>query len=214
MKETPILFNTEMTKAVLDGRKTQTRRVVTVPWAKGKRVMPYEPYYTESDGELFFMDEYGDYHPMLEKCPYGQVGDRLWVRETWDFRPMGGVLAKNRIALVGYKTDGAVKPVDVPKDCNPKCHKRWRSPIHMFRWASRITLEITAIRVERVQDITVAEIIKEGLHFDLPHAKKKDLGWYYHRPWKELWDSINKKRGYGWEVNPWCWCVSFKRIDK
>ena len=154
MKERPILFSGEMVRAILDGRKTQTRRPVTVPWRGSKRVAPYEPCYIENDSELMARDRYGDWHRMVDYMhPYGIPGDRLWVRETWrqydrrnececyDFcycPPTGTVI---------YRSDRDDDEV------------KWRPSIHMPRWASRITLEVTDVRVEHVQEISAERVI-------------------------------------------------------
>ena len=105
MSEHPILFNADMVRSILEGRKTQTRRPVVVPWKGGKRVPPYEPYYVEEDGRLFFEDEYGDFHPMEQRCPFGKPGDILWVRETW--RVSGWDLDGESIS-VDFRSDGMI----------------------------------------------------------------------------------------------------------
>lgn len=212
MTDHPILFNSEMIKAVLDGRKTMTRRVITVPWAKGKRVAPYEPYYVETDGELSYMDEYGDYHPMIEKCPYGKAGDKLFVKETFQIlnKPIG------RMYHGFYKADREVFDVELTERehclwCDRKKPYMMTSGRFMYKSLARITLEITAIRVERVQDISIEDIRAEGLEITNYHGKERVHACYYSR-WQTLWDSINKKRGYGWDKNPWVWVVEFEVV--
>jgi len=192
MKEYPIIFNTEMVQAILDGSKTQTRRVMK-PQPKH---LPVSWGCVGGKGFGFFDAEW---NPV--KCPYGQVGDsRLWVRETW-------YCATDKKTLLGYKADG-----DYPHDC----FYMIRPSIHMPRKYSRITLEITDIRVERVQDITEDDADAEGVPIlepdDFPVA-----GATYgisRQRFVHLWDSINAKRGYGWYVNPWVWVIEFKEIEK
>lgn len=226
MKERPILFNAEMVRAVLDGRKTQTRRVVNPQpetahghdglvqvvgyriWAWPERVF---------DGTI--------------RCPYGAPGDRLWVRETW--APYDGAdkpRADIEAECVRYRADGVTyiggpdDPVPLnmygvpPHEEMPGGPWRWRPSIHMPRWASRITLEVTDVRVERVQDIRADDIYAEGTPgaWDFLHHQKR---WIKaaclpacRTAWVELWDSINAKCGYGWDANPWVWVVSFKRV--
>lgn len=203
MKERPILFSGEMVKAILDGRKTQTRRV-----------MKPQPII----GEGGSMVDLGNGWAVLDgimagewNCPYGKPGDRLWVRETWR---AGGIYADiMKIAdlnpaadeHIHYRADEQDSGVDV-----------WRPSIHMPRWASRITLEVTDIRVERVQDISETDVGAEGIESTLTDPNTGNVvercpgdRWAF----AGLWDSINAKRGYSWESNPWVWVVEFKRVQ-
>ncbi len=164
MKERPIMFSGEMVRAILEGRKTQTRRV----WKR--------PELRKADWEI------GD---SSIACPYGEVGDRLWVRETW----CGG----QHGMPVHYKASWT------EHEYGPA----WKPSIHMPRKYSRITLEITGVRVERVQDMSVEDAINEGIGL----SSVDPLGSF-----GQLWDSINAKCGYGWGVNPWVWVVEFKRV--
>lgn len=206
MKERPILFNTDMVRAILEGRKTETRRIVKF------KDLPLEPlHHNIWKSQSGWQD--GD---MKIKCPYGQVGNRLWVRETYHFVAENyqieeykkGLVCKNDLSLI-YRTD-------LPN------HKiidgGWTPSIFMPHWASRITLEITEIKVERVQDITeegarAEGIIYENIH-DAVHNLKNPIPY---SPWvggfAQLWNSINKKRGFSWESNPWVWVVKFKIIN-
>ncbi len=196
IRERPIIFSTEMVRAILDGRKTMTRRVV--------KPQPCR---------LFAIWKR---YPHQEGCPYGQVGDRLWVRETWqDFCPLWdgawcGCGSKEMIAnthKIAYKTTNTGIN---HKDKQNILPEKWRPSIFMPRWASRITLEITEIRVERLREICIADIEAEGIYgnratHNAPIQQNK---------FRTLWDSINAQRGYSWESNPWCWCISFKRIGE
>lgn len=203
-KERPILFSGEMVRAILDGRKTQTRRIVKPQPAYGVReikVGMFEPVIIRGGMEepgkpvFGFADEERGW-----KCKYGQPGDRLWVRETWlefdsDHR-IGG-------ARYTYKADVSVDGELIRKDYI-KCGRdyRWKPSIHMPRNASRITLEITGVRVQRLQDIRYDDCLAEGWHAACGIGADY---WY-----KELWDKINGWNS--WNENPWVWVVEFKRV--
>lgn len=181
MNERPILFNGQMIKAILFGTKTQTRRVVKAQASKDCGV------YHRPDGDWVYTQCGGVAVGLPFSCPYGQPGDRLWVRETWQEDPAGkwGFC---------YKAGG--------KSC-PLCGAHlWRPSIHMPRRASRITLEITYVRVERLQDITQEDAASEGVKF----VNTGD----FITPFAELWERINGKGS--WEGNPWVWVVKFKKI--
>jgi hypothetical protein len=201
MAEKPILFSAEMIQAVLDGRKTQTRRVVKLPlWSTG-------------DWDDFELDEFGVPLTICEKTtcwaevnsPYGRAGDNLWVRETWRTHEYYNPVAPRDLSRempVQYKADLALTgTVGV--------RARWRPSIFMPRWASRINLRVNEVRVERLRDITLADILAEGCPVEhrpescngMSHAV---FGWFEH-----LWDSINHKRGYGRRNNPFVWVIKF-----
>lgn len=195
MKEKPILFSTPMVKAILDGRKTMTRRVVKKFEDNGFMILEPDPSY----------------------CPYGQPGDRLWVRETW--RP---AYDKELYCCVEFRSNASrIKPAAgslsedqghrFADDCPdvPSIHAKWRPSIHMPRWASQITLEITGVRVERVQDISEQDARDEGAS---PITENKTVSGVFRSGFRLLWDSINAKRGYGWDANPWVWVVEFRRV--
>jgi hypothetical protein len=197
-KERPILFSAAMVRALLAGTKTQTRRVLTVPWRGSKRALPFEPYWVDTDGRLFFCDEYGDYHD-VEKThvsPYGEPGDRLWVKETWARR-----LDEDDVTPAKLDGQWAWYWAD-PQTCNTGCAgaagKR-RPSIFMPRWASRITLEIADVRVQRIADISLDDCRAEGV------GNRESF--------IALWQSINGDRlGAAWSDSPWVWCLTFKRI--
>jgi hypothetical protein len=225
MKERPILFKGPMVKAILDGTKTQTRRVVkpqppddatdVFVWLAGERKpgLTYAP-----EGCWYDVEAGRRFH---KPCPYGQPGDHLWVRETHYLR---GRWIKNGRTKTGRQRwrfrpakGRAVRYVEAPpKRLGRKRGARkdqwWKRPsIFMPRWASRITLEVTGLRVERVQEITPAAAKAEGADPYLLHPWGANrIG--YVAAFVNLWDSINAKRGYGWDVNPWVWVVEFKRI--
>jgi len=118
------------------------------------------------------------------------------VRESFAPNPYGGVI---------YKADGGSAGGILGQD-----RFSWKPSIHMPRLASRITLEVTGVRAERIQDISLQDIMDEGTA--APGGKESALGHEWREEFERLWDSINEKRGYGWAVSPWCWCVSFKRV--
>lgn len=190
MKARPILFNTDMVRAVLDGRKVQTRRVVKIePWM-----------IDDVDGVAWYEDQYGDHIKVSELCPYGKPGDLLWVRETW--------------GVEKWKTKRIVfKAGDVAGNRNPV--EKWKPSIHMPRLYSRITLRITDVRVDRVQEITEEEAQAEGV-VGKAEAIAAGMTWYDRpkRAFMFLWNSINEKRGYSWESNPWVWVIEFEPIFK
>lgn len=192
MKERPILMCGSMVLASLEGRKTQTRRTV-------KDVDPIEDLtFSNQDGTRHRRVCSGAYGPWVT-CPYGQPGDRLWVRETWAPTP-GGPATKENGAL--YRADG--------HDAN----WLWKPSIHMPRWASRLTLEIVSVRVERLQDISEEDAKSEGVEV-LSQGFKCYLGadcqcGDARMSFMSLWESIN---GPGsWEKNDWVWVIEFKRL--
>ena len=144
------------------------------------------------------------------KCPYGQPGDRLWVRETW---------AKNKGTGGGivYRADygfaSGIYECDLNSGDWVKHVDKWKPSIYMPRWASRITLEVTDVRVERVQDITPQDIEAEGFFLSgletqsLPDQLARRKEWF-----RNAWNTINAKRGYSWGSNPWTWAISFKVV--
>lgn len=191
MKEIPILFSGEMVRAILDGRKTQTRRVIKLS-NRSRHDEP--PIYDSAIGWRFKGG------PNLQ-CPYGHPGDRLWVRETWGVLHQGS-FGRIKDAYVYRATDdGAVE--------RRYRDFKWRPSIHMPRGISRITLEITGVRVQRVQEISVEDCIAEGL---VTYAREHDAKCDLQDQFIALWDSINSARGFGWEENPWVWVIEFKRI--
>ena len=175
MKERPILFSGPMVRAILDGRKTQTRRVVKPQpdWIRPR---------VSDDGIAHGYCGSGPTDGI--KCPYGTVGDRLWVRESW--------------AKSGEVGDATEYRADNPDPIGAK----WRPSIHMPRWASRIDLEITGIRVERLQEISERDAMAEGCEYLTNSVARSNF--------VKLWISINGQDS--WSANPWVWVIEFKRI--
>lgn len=222
MIERSILFNAEMVKAILDGRKTQTRRVVKL-WESPDG---WGNYHSDGadDWEFVHLGEDGDPYPdggsVVRRCSYGVSGDRLWVRETFQYQR-----AEDGLGL-HYRADGARCGVSEQYLDDPDSEGaalvradvvpdgRWKPSIHMPRWASRITLEVTGVRVERVQDIRDPGILAEGVLRGDSLVDRTGLtrGEDLCDQFRVLWDSINAKKGFGWEANPWVWVVEFKLI--
>ena len=188
MKKRPILMSAPMVRALLDGSKTQTRRMLK---------MPHGLWETSPSGELV---------PIPSNCPYGQPGDRLWVRES--FSGPYCMEAQDGMAAAAPSTWVHESRIWYWADGQPT-HGDWTRPrpsIHMPRWASRITLEVTDVRVERLQDISEADAIAEGCPPNATNAPD-DISRFWYRL---LWDQIN---GPGsWDANPWVWCVTFSRL--
>lgn len=208
MKERPILFSGEMVRALLAGTKTQTRRAVK--HQPGPSCLIEEGF--EGESPFVYSALYGDGpgHDVHEArtpcvCPYGQPGDRLWVREAWrttgdagraDYLPPRDLQPYK----VWYEADGAA-PAD-------ECVGKFRQSMFMPRWASRITLEVTAVRVQRLQDISGDDAAAEG--WPGPDAANSIRSAYPVAWYSRLWDHIN---GTGsWDANPFVWVVEFKRI--
>ena len=223
MKERQILFSGPMVRAILDGSKTQTRRL------QGLNLINECPCDWEFSGQVD--DEFGwcfnqisksnapnECQGLAIKCPYGVVGDRLWVKETW------GVLdhAEHDVA---YKADRHIQrfldgipgaawfEADWRKVINTK-KDRWRPSIFMPHWASRITLEITELRVQRLQDISEddarAEGVAQGFLFPTD-PMTASVTPSFRKEFARAWESINHKK-HPWESNPWVWAISFKRV--
>jgi len=217
MKERPILFSGEMVKAILEGRKTQTRRVVKIQPCDGwhPEVGIYAPTCIDRHGEEYPGAEVFGASDENEGrvCPYGQPGDRLWVRET---------LRRDPKANIWYYAAG--KPEDwvvvAPENHTESLvwahHKEGDVcvSIHMPRWASRITLEITDVKVERVKNISEQDARDEGAGISLCEYPQWDGDPNCYRMlFRERWNNLNAKRGFGWEKNPWVWVLEFKRVE-
>lgn len=197
MKERGMIFNGEMVRAILDGRKTQTRRIMKNQPAGD---YPDTPALIRSAGGGF--QWYGHYgESSIFNCPFGAVGDRIWVRETWAEAGAGAPDLKL------YRAD---YPEHVPthyENVPPADEIRWTPSIHMPRWASRLTLEITGVRVERLRDLSEDDAKSEGI---TPPSGGVLPGWEYRINFRDLWMSI-----YGadnWEANPWVWVIEFKVV--
>ncbi len=202
MKERPILFSAPMVRAILAGAKTQTRRIVKPQpkWVYADCV-PVKTEDADPKGEI--------------RCPFGQPGDRLWVRETWAVSGLAFGMKPSRAAKIA-----APSAWRYAADDTTGWSHGWKPSIHMPRAASRITLEITEVRGQRVQEISEDDARSEGVQRDAEHGS----GWIDYRGWRgveacsfavdsfrSLWESIH---GPGsWDRNDWAWALTFRRVE-
>jgi len=265
VSERPILFSGLMIRAILEGRKTQTRRAITKmrgcsEWIVGDRILDTQAMLThaQSTNAALRCDDL---------CPLGQPGERLWVREAWRIAS----LPVDDCPAIQYRADNSIEwrdPLDpifnwdakyedwfermnlqLIEDCEraglevninedmaytwdwDSIPTRWRPSIHMPRWASRITLELTGIRVERIRDITKKDAIEEGIQWSEAFPEGYTVGasldpsgmmvggnykfnaYSAEQCFAKLWNSINAKRSYGWDENPWVWVVEFQVLQ-
>lgn len=222
MRERPIIFNADMVRAVLDGRKTQTRRIIQSPaknmQATGQKVIDYREPGNKWYGEHVFSmrnqsGTWCDYtkEQFLAKCPFGAVGDRLWVRETFRVHSRA-----TDVATLVYKASEQQSWTQqthrVPIE---HCHKpavvdKWTLSIHMPRWGSRIALVITGVRVERLQDISHSDAKSEGCWYGRGGGEP-DFAVNPSDHFPTLWASIYGEEN--WQANPWVWVIEFKRVE-
>jgi hypothetical protein len=221
MQERPILFSGEMVKAILENRKTQTRRIIkpqfSTVWGSG---CPNESTFKLMNGDQRWADAFGahvdietpSHHWQWIFCPYGKAGDRLWVRETWADNFSGhvshaGILYRATAASErshhGYWAKEIAPNKWVDHYDRPF---NWKPAILMPRGIARITLEITKVRVERLQEISDADTVAEGIASG--HA-----GEYGRAAFRSAWDQINGKRAL-WASNPWVWVVEFRKVKE
>jgi hypothetical protein len=223
MSEKPILFSAPMVRAILGGTKTQTRRVI--------KNQPFEVKLVPSGNHLFdYRSDLNDYSRVVDMkkavtlCPYGQPGGRLWVRETWaPDPPIDGTWASTSWSGCGRVVREIPERFHHPRFCIyaaswPHDAIRWTPSIHMPRWASRITLAITDVRVERLQSLSEADAIAEGLTglsdgADRSWTVDADSASEHEDPretYAWLWESIN---GQGsWDANPFVWVIEFQLV--
>lgn len=214
MRERPILFSAPMVRAILDGRKTQTRRVVEPPRGWGERYPNCDPY--SMPPSVWWWDGVHDHVGVRQECPFGVPGDRLWVREEWWYYDQAAFDARD-IEGVVYRADQSDASLRDERRLVKRKEDRWCSPIHMPRWASRITLEVVSVRVERVQAVSHDDAVSEGMSAGVWRAgdgahRRSPLGSNAVKRFAILWDELNFARGYGWDANPWVWRIEFKRI--
>jgi len=205
-KARPIIFQGWGVRAIMEGRKTQTRRVMNRqphPDFLKRGLVEATP---QKDGVRFFM---ADGMSELVKCPFGVPGDHLYVRETWAvstaYDSYHGSLSRH-VHNVAYRAGGGFN-----FEFNDR--GRWRPSIHMPRWASRLTLEITEVRVQRLQDISEEDAKAEGVERKLLYdpANPDTVAYSYRMTFADLWDDINGKK-FPWSGNFWVWAISFRRI--
>lgn len=229
MKERPMHMSAPMVRALLAGTKTQTRRVIK-PQPQMVTDRTIKTWDGDADALLGLLTTTG------KSCPYGQPGDRLWVRETWQYADW----TQDGEPWIRYRADGAQRLCEhVPEEWadrltntwaglstgiaigEPAADRKWRPAIRMPRWASRILLEITAVRVERLRDISEADAQAEGCAVECMTPTGDDSGSAIHGPggYRALWDTINAAGSWdtingagSWDANPWVWVVEFKRV--
>jgi len=233
VKERPIIFSGPMVRAILNNQKTQTRRPMkpqpeSCPMCKDQGAYPE---YDEHGYPVPVQCEFCWTNPnslfnLKQKCPYGQPGDKLWVREKY-YIVQNGHFTPGEVTFV-YACDCPDDVHVIPKEKEHRLFEFDISPgyeipafglhpsIHMPRWASRIDLEITGVREERLQDITEKDAVAEGYDESLwlcerckDHYEQEPISWF-----KYTWDSLNAKKGFGWDSNPWVWVIEFRRIRK
>jgi hypothetical protein len=193
MREKPILFNTEMVRAILDGRKTMTRRIV-----KNEKIFQAAAKIGEISSALIDKRELEkhDLSYILQFCPFGTVGDGLWVRETWSeyednyfYRASIDLLEDKELDQMKYGFN------------------KWKPSLFMPKSACRLKLRITNIRVERLNDISRGDAMQEGCPFQNLAKVNNPISWFMN-----LWESINGKGS--WDKNPWVWVVEFEKLKK
>ncbi len=215
MSEHPILFSAPMVRALLDGRKTQTRRIVN-PQPDHDAIIAVGEIGTSRGAAYVRYPDSGGLTTRLP-FPYGQPGDRLWVRENCRAEEL-----ESGLVGVRYQADGAFREIENTQEAAESwfdlrhygrgtkvglLYGRIVPSIHMPRWASRITLEITGIRVERLLMISEDDCAAEGIA--RPEWNRNDTVLAYSIPYRNLWESIH---GLGsWHINPWVWVVEFQR---
>ena len=181
-KSVPIIFTVNSINKILTGKKVMTRRII--------KPLP----------------EMGNEPIIFKKCRYGYPGNKLWIKEPWQY----SWSSQHQKNCVIYKATPGFQNTNVPQNIYERgIECTWRSPIYMPKWARRIELDILQISYERIQSISNYDILKEGLDLSLslgPEKMERDT----RRRFINEWDSINSKRGYGWEKNNWVWVISFQ----
>ncbi|KTB95072.1 hypothetical protein AO073_14530 [Pseudomonas syringae ICMP 11293] len=198
-KERPILFSAPMVRAILLGQKTVTRRPIRFPFID-------KEFGCELAGNEIGLDE------IRSNCPYGVPGQRLWVREAWKADAQVNAIAPRELSHgepIQYPADGASRQ----NGCSMITPGKTRPSIHMPRWVSRILLEITDVRVERLQDISEEQATAEGVGVDKISSYRSAC---VDRPagfaFRDLWTGINGSDS--WEANPWVWAITFRRVEQ
>lgn len=236
IKEGPVNFRIEEMLPLLDGRKTQARRAI-----KPQPHLIDGPIADLADGPDWWNQDFKHPECIISKarrCPYGIPGDRLWVREPYKLHE-----DESGQDYIRYKADDSLNSDCIPNrqywmdDTPVHSFKRWCPSIHLPQWASRITLVITDVRVERIQKISESDILAEGFQLQgkntpdgktelrmagndkhlleslMASAMSKGKISPEHVSFVYFWNSINLKRGFGWKVNPWVWVILFKIIN-
>ena len=222
-KERPIIFSTPMVQAVLEDRKTQTRRIVK-PQPGDDAWWCAPPYLSTLD-----LRDPQDRAGAVAVCPYGRKGGRLYVREAWRAheRP------EDLVDGILFRADDAFVPIENTREAaeawgavyrRTPCGRKpaWRPSIHMPKWATRLWLELTEVRIERLSEMRADDIVAEGVDVpdvdysvaDDPRALEWERDCHARGLFQQLWDGLNAKRGYAWATNPWVWVLTFRRIER
>jgi hypothetical protein len=223
VKERPIIFSADMVRAILDGRKTQTRRVVKPQPDHCHRDIVGRPEPWDKKDWERLLPQLGEKEI---RCPYGQPGDMLWVREMFHHDQ-----EHNRVFYrADMDTDGTVPYLvdgsgGLGGGVGNARIDRWKSPRYMPRWASRLTLKLTDVRVERLQDIGEEDARTEGVDWaspefidDPPDEDPREVGYpsagasFARDNFRRLWDTLHRKEHH-WEDNPWVWALTFDRLE-
>lgn len=227
MTERPIIFSAPMVRAILEGRKTQTRRIAPIDDIRFTHhdggmitwsvhfVKPYKRALSSHSGGRFSEDETRRIIAAMY-CPYGQPGDRLWVREAHAIVPRTAYAASDGVQQILRPHDEHDAAIFRDGWDRSTGGLRWRPSIHMPRWASRILLEVTGVRVERLQDISEADARAEGARECDPVSSREVLlagpsqrgSFVLH--YRDIWQQINGEGS--WDANPWVWVVEFERV--
>lgn len=219
MTEHGIIFSGPMVRAIAEGRKDQTRRIVTPqPWKVG------EGYFWQPPGSFYIRDTKDAVAKLVEQISLIEAGDILWVRESAMIASVGP--GKQDMALK-FRADetmsGQVKDYEVPESApNPYKMTVWTPAIHMPRWATRLRLQVLLVQAERLHDLTEAEALREGIFRVEPstgvfrYTFRDDVIDAYFSPvsaYSALWDGLNGERGFSWAKNPWVRVLTFRRLD-
>ena len=216
-RERPILMSPPMVRAILDGRKTQTRRAI-----KDQPAGFWKGAYWEEDGDYpgegsWWLraeeESISSNDGLLGQCPYGLPGDQLYISERIEWLD---IKSDGTYGDLKYLVDGRIDVVQIPP--RVKCPRagRWPGRTLPIEWARPDRLEIKEVRVERVQEISEEDARAEGIKAPLvtqDHLMVEDPAFCWEEAFADLWNSINQKRGGGWDVNPWVWIISFKRVN-
>ncbi len=210
MTKQSIVFSGDSVREILDGRKTQTRRVITPQPDRLATVTD------RRDSFGFLVERWPKMERMYANfgrcdrihCPFGVAGSQLSVRETWAVNSVGVAGPPwMHSAEICYRADGAVMEWACPREFvhreRESLRPSWRSPLFLPRWATRLRVAVTDVRVQRVQDISTHDLGAEGIELS-----NNDYG--ARNEYRDLWNSLNEKRGYGWDANPWVWAISFR----
>lgn len=211
--EKPIIFCTDMVKAILDGRKTQTRRIIkdsflqSIQFDKLNKVMNSPPFKDKRSGKWYYeIQSDVDDSEHYEIKPKYQVGDKLWVRETFAYRSEQEIAIPTANTIL-YRADANKMIFDVGQNYRLADYSiKWKSPYYMTKTIARLWLEVTDVKAERLQNISEEDAKAEGCGCDGAMN-------YKHR-FKRLWDSLNAKRGFGWKTNPYVWVYTFRSTNE